>query len=171
MMKILAYFFLLLITLCKLQGQEIFTNTRQYHDSIGSPNAQLSQLNWISGYWRGEAFGGKVEEVWTPQMGGTMMCTFKLVIDDKIQFYELATISEENQSLILRLKHFHKDLKGWEAKDRTIDFKLVEVKGDRVYFDGFTFEKDGDNAMNIFVVIESNASKKEVKFTFTRKAL
>ena len=170
-MKILMSILLLLALNLTVYGQDEFPNTLKYNDTIGSPEANLNSLNWISGYWKGEAFGGTTEEVWTPNFGGSMMCAFKLTVDNKVKFYELVTISEENNTLILRLKHFHQDLKGWETKDETIDFKLVKVTNDKVFFDEFTFEKDGKDGMNIYVVIQNGNEENEVMFSYKREKL
>ena len=67
---------------------------------------KLENIRWIAGNWKGEAFGGITEENWSEPSGGSMMATFKLISDGKVNFYEIETISEENNSLILRLKHF-----------------------------------------------------------------
>ncbi len=149
-------------------GQDKFPNTLFLNDSIDSPKAVLSNIEWIVGHWRGEAFGGITEEVWTPALGKSMMCAFKLVINDEVKFYELVTISEEHGSLILRLKHFHSNLSGWEEKDETVDFKLVKVAENKVYFDGFTFEKVSDKEMNIYVDIQSGEQKTETKFNYKK---
>tara|TARA_R110000744_G_scaffold120598_2_gene224672 strand:+ start:1264 stop:1470 length:207 start_codon:yes stop_codon:yes gene_type:complete len=66
------------------------------------------------------------------------------------------------------LKYFHRDLKSWEEKDKTIDFVLVKVMENKVYFNGMTIEKVSDNEINIYVSIEDNGSTKEEKFTYTR---
>lgn len=167
-MKTVISTLLLLTIMLKAHGQDRFPNTLEYNDAIGSPEANIDQLNWISGYWKGKAFGGTVEEVWTPNLGGSMMCAFKLIVDGKVKFYELVTISEENHSLILRLKHFHPDLKGWEPQDESVDFKLVKVTEDRVFFDGFTFEKEENDVMNIYVVLQNGDTKNEFKFVYRR---
>lgn len=153
-------------------GQNIYaqdTNTIQYDSSKGSPKATLANINWLQGRWKGYAFGGITEEVWTPPAGGSMMCAFKLIVNEKVRFYELVTIVEENTSLILRLKHFHADLKGWEEKDKTINFKLVKITGNRVYFDEFTFEKLSENEMNIYVAMQNNGKSEEVKFNYVKQ--
>ena len=149
-----------------LFGQDKFPNTLSYIDSIGSPKADLNAVSWVQGHWRGEAFGGITEEVWTPPVGGSMMGAFKLVVEDQVQLYEIETITEENNSLIFRLKHFHSNLKGWEEKDKTIDFKLVKVTEDKVYFDGCTFEKISENEMNIYVILEIEGEETETKFNY-----
>jgi hypothetical protein len=100
-----------------------------------------------------------------------MMCVFKLTVDGRVKFYEIVTISEENNTLILRLKHFDKSLKGWEDKDKAIEFKLVKITGNKVFFDEFTFERVDENEMNIYVVIENKGKKTETKFSYKRQKL
>ncbi len=100
-----------------------------------------------------------------------MMGAFKLSVDDQIRFYEIVTITEEAGSLMLRLKHFDHDLKGWEEKDETVDFPLVKLDHHKAYFDGFTFEKINENSLNIYVVTEIKGKSKEVKFANKRVKL
>ncbi|MFV0268006.1 MAG: DUF6265 family protein [Draconibacterium sp.] len=164
---------LLVISMMALFGsatfaQEKFENTLTYNDEVGSPEATLECLDFVAGHWQGKAFGGIVEEVWTPPLGGSMMCAFKLVVDNQVQFYELCTLSEENKTLILRLKHFRGDLKGWEEKDETVDFRLVKVEPGKVYFDGFTFEKVSHDEINLYVVLEEKGKKEEMRFNYHR---
>lgn len=143
--------------------------TMTYDESIGSPTATLSDIAWVQGHWRGEAFGGITEEIWTPPLGNSMMGVFKLLINQQVKFYEIITISAENNTLILRLKHFHHDLKGWEEKDVTQDFRLVKVSENKIYFDGFTFERISKTEINIFVMIEGqNGTPEETKFNYKR---
>ncbi|MCB0654971.1 MAG: hypothetical protein KDC57_02480 [Saprospiraceae bacterium] len=163
-----AKFFLWIFLLTGTQwlfSQE-FQNTLTFVDSADSPVADLQYVSWIAGHWRGEAFGGITEEIWSPPLGGSMMCAFKLVVNGEVSFYEICTITEEKNSLILRLKHFDGHLIGWEEKAETIEFKLVKVTPDKVYFDDFTFERISDHEMNIYVVIESQGKKEEVKFNY-----
>lgn len=159
---------IMLLLSSQLFAQTKFPNTLFYNDSIGSPDANLTVISWLAGHWRGEAFGGITEEVWTPPLGGSMMCAFKLVSKNMISFYELETISEENNTLILKLKHFHANLKGWEQKDETVDFRLVKVTENKVYFDGFTIERISETEINEYVVIEDGGEQSEVKFNYRK---
>lgn len=149
-------------------GQEQYANTLSYSEKEGSPKAELRQVEWIAGHWRGEAFGGIAEEIWTSPLGNSMMGAFKLVVDSKVAFYEIETIVEENGTLILRLKHFHGDLKGWEEKDETVDFRLVKIAKDKVWFDGFTIERVSDDEINMYVLIDNEGIAEEVKFNYKR---
>lgn len=128
-------------------------NTLKLDTKKGSPKASLEQVTWIEGYWQGKAMGGQIEEVWTAPLGGSMMGSFKLVIDNIIQFYELCTISEENGTLLLRIKHFNKNLQGWEEKDESEEFELVKIESNKVYFDGITFARN-NKQLSIYVVID-----------------
>jgi len=149
-------------------GADKFPNLLFLKNKQASPVANLEAVEWLSGHWRGQAFGGQIEEVWSPALGGSMMGAFKLVVDNQVQFYEIETISEENETLIFRLKHFSKDLKGWEEKNETKDFKLVKVTKHKVFFNGLTLEKVDDNEINIYVAIEDSGITKEEKFTYIR---
>ena len=151
-----------------LIAQNSFKNTRFLKEGQNPPQADLSVIEWLAGHWQGKAFGGITEELWAPPLAGSMMGSFKLILDGEVSFYEIMTIVEENKSLIVRLKHFHQDLKGWEEKDETHDFRLVKVTSDKVYFEGFTFEKIHLNEINIYVVIEDGKNREELKFPYIR---
>ena len=130
---------------------------------------KLENIRWLAGNWKGEAFGGQTEENWSEASGGSMMATFKLIADGKVVFYEIEIIREVENTLILQLKHFSNDLKGWEEKDQTIDFPLKEITANQVVFEGMTFEKISTNEMNIYVAIkQENGSIETVKFNYKK---
>ena len=144
-------------------------NTLSYSDSIPPVKASLEDISWIQGHWRGEAFGGIAEEIWSPPLGDSMMFVFKLTSDNKVSFYEIGIIRELEETIILQLKHFHANLYGWEEKDDTVDFKLVKIEKNKVFFDGLTFEKISDSEINIYVVMgHSDETTEEVKFSYKR---
>ena len=149
-------------------AQPKFANTLVYDEMAGSPKAIIDDASWIAGYWKGSAMGGVVEEIWSEPLSGTMMCTFKFAQNDKVIFYELETISEIEGSLLLQIKHFNADLTGWEEKGESVDFKLVKITPNKLFFDGLTFEKVSENEMNVYVVIEDKGSAEEVKFNYKK---
>ena len=137
-------------------------------DSI-APKASLADVAWIAGNWKGQAFGGEVEENWSIPSGDSMMATFKLIKGGKVSFYEIEIIRELNQTLVLQLKHFNGDLKGWEAKDDTVDFPLVKITDTSVYFDGMTFEKRSENQMDVYVLMhQKDGAVHELKFEYKK---
>ncbi|MCB9260396.1 MAG: hypothetical protein H6612_13705 [Ignavibacteriales bacterium] len=145
--------------------------TLQLSENQNSPNASLEDVKWIAGHWRGTAFGGITDEIWSPPLGESMMFMFKLVDaeTDTVVFYESGGIVEHNNSLILRFKHFTSEYIGWEEKDESLTFRLVKVDSNNVYFEGFTFERINEKEINIYVNIEEkNGSFSEVKFNYKR---
>jgi hypothetical protein len=162
-----ASFFLLslfFISSCAAQ------NTMQFPENGESPKANLDNVAWIAGHWKGEAFGGITEEIWSPPLGESMMFVFKLIIDNKVSFYEIGHIKQVDGTLLLQLKHFSGALKGWEQQEETVDFRLVKIEKDKVFFDQFTFEKISDNEINLYVVIgNEDGTAKVEKFNYKRQ--
>ncbi|MEE9372570.1 MAG: DUF6265 family protein [Saprospiraceae bacterium] len=123
---------------------------------VGSPIGGLDDISWITGHWKGEAFGGEVEEIWSSASGKSMMGMFKLISEGETKFYELMTIREVNKTLIMQLKHFHHNMKGWEEKDVTVDFPLIKIEQNKVWFDGLTFEKISKDKMVVNVILDED---------------
>ena len=151
-----------------LSTQIFGQNTLWYNEKTGSPKATIEDFAWIAGHWKGEAFGGIVEELWTPPLGDSMMGSFKLVNDDRTTFYELEVLREIDETVILQIKHFHGDVKGWEERDETVDFRLVQFGKNKAYFDGFTFHLVSEDELIMYVVISDEGNKEEVKFQYFR---
>ena len=141
-------------------------NTLNYNDEKGSPKATLQDVKWIVGNWTGEALGGICQETWSEPIGNSMMFSFKLVVDGKVAFYELGHIIEKDKTLLYQIKHFDPNLKGWEEKDQSEDFRFIKKEGNRMYFDNFTFEYVSENEVNLYAYFED--SKEEVVFNFKK---
>lgn len=141
-------------------------NTLHYNDEKGSEKASLKDIQWLEGNWKGEAFGGTYEENWSKPSGGSMLFSFKLVVDGKVVFYELGHIIEKENTLLYQIKHFDSNLKGWEEKDKSEDFKFIKKEGNRMYFDKFTFEYISKNEVRLYAYFED--SKEEVIFNFKK---
>ncbi|TXD84815.1 hypothetical protein ESY86_03730 [Subsaximicrobium wynnwilliamsii] len=156
----------LLFCLCvfQLQAQTIDST------SVEKPlEPKLENIAWLAGSWHGEAFGGQTEEIWSKPSGGSMMASFKLINDGKVSFYELEIIREIENSLILQLKHFDGELKGWETKDETIDFPLKKLTAKQMIFDGMSFKRVSDTEMNVFVDIKNeNGDVDLVQFNYKK---
>ncbi|MCL8007724.1 DUF6265 family protein [Gelidibacter japonicus] len=150
-------------------GEFTTSATNPLNNTSAILEPKLENIKWIAGNWKGEAFGGQTEENWSEPSAGSMMATFKLIDKDKVVFYEIEIIREVENTLILQLKHFGSDLKGWEEKDKTIDFPLKEITENKVVFEGMIFEKISANEMNIYVDIkQDNDSVETVKFNYKK---
>ena len=150
------FLFLFVISICNAQNEKTL-------------EPKLENIAWISGEWHGEAFGGITEEIWSEPSAGSMMAVFKFIADGRVSFYEIEVIREVENTLVLQLKHFRSDLKGWETKDETIDFPLVEITENKVVFEGMVFEKISPTKMNSYVDIEEKGKTETVKFTYSKK--
>ena len=147
-------------------------NTLGLAENGRAATVELDELAWLAGRWAGEGLGGRVEESWTPPSAGSMVGTFKLASREdgawKPSFYEFMAIFETAEGLVLRLKHFHPDVKGWEEKDEFVDFPLVKIEGRRVYFRGLTYERTAEDDLRIYLAMRTSDGMREVEFELAR---
>ena len=152
-------------------AQSMYTeNTLKLGDPANSPDAKIGEMAWLSGNWVGEAFGGLAEDVWSDPAGGAMMGMFRSVRAGEVGFYEFIIISEIENTLAIRLKHFNADLTGWEEKGEVQEFRLVKKEKNKFWFDGFTIEKKGKNNCAMYVAMERvDGPAREMVFEYTRR--
>ncbi|MGB5820455.1 MAG: DUF6265 family protein [Saonia sp.] len=50
-------------------------NTVSFPENATSLKADLTETSWMEGHWKGEAFGGIIEETWSPPLGDSMLFT------------------------------------------------------------------------------------------------
>jgi Domain of unknown function (DUF6265) len=104
------------------------------------------------------------EEIWADPLGGVMMGMYRLVIDGKPSFYEFMHLSEEQGSLVLKLKHFNPDLTAWEEKDRFVTFPLVKLGTKEAFFSGLTFRLTPEGRLEILLALQQNGKVREEPF-------
>ena len=121
--------------------------------------ASIGDMTWLAGSWEGTGLEGQSSEIWSKPAGGMMVGAYRLIKEGKPVFYEAMFLLEQDGTLILRLKHFHSSLVGWEEKDKTVDFKFVKKDGTRVYFSGLTFENAGGKELNIYLALRQKDGK------------
>jgi len=145
-------------------------NTRRLAAGEAGTAAKIADFTWLAGTWRGPGLGGMGEELWSVPAGGSMMGIYRLLEDEQVVFYELLTLVESGGSLLLTLKHFHPDLRGWEERDDTVQLPFIKAEAGSYYFEGLTFAPRPDGTLKIHL---ANKSKKgdsatEVTFNFQR---
>ncbi len=102
-------------------------------DSPSAVEPTLDDLSWLEGSWYGEADGRRYEEHWTAASAGTMLCSFRLIVEDDIRVIEYVMISEEVDGIKMRFKHFRTDYTTWEA-DLPLEFTLIKAsKGEAIF--------------------------------------
>ena len=137
-----------------------------------SPPATLEAVGWLAGRWEGEGLGGYNEEVWSRPRAGVMMGMYRHIKEGRPAFYEFLMVVEQNGTLVLKLKHFNPDFSGWEEKDKTVDFRLVEAEERAVHFDGLSFVRDGEDGLLIYLLLTNRKTgqAREEEFKMRRVA-
>ena len=166
-MKTLVFFFgSLLISCGYLQAQEILKLDKSEPAHVG----EVAELDWISGYWKGTGLGGEVDELWLPQMDNSMIGVFRYAREGKIIFSEYMHIIEEEGLLYLKIKHFGRDLSGWEEKEEWTTFNFIKSEGQTAYFNGLTFHRKNDQ-LTIKLLINSSGTTHEESFIYQKSDL
>lgn len=165
MKKILLILALVLCQISLSQAQ----NTMKLDEGDKSPEASIDQLAWLEGHWEGNAMGGTAEEIWAAPKGGAMMGMFRAERGGEISFYEFFTVQEIEGSLLLQIKHFQRDLTGWEEKNETVDFPLVKLEDRTVWFDGMTMKMTDEYHLTVYVRSENrDGTESELMFPYRR---
>ncbi len=144
-----------------------------------SAEPQLSDVAWLAGTWRGNLYGGKIEEVWMPQQGGVMMGMFRMVNPrGQANIYEFQIIEETAEGVRLRIKHFNRALKGQEEREKFVDFKLTKAGADQATFEAteddsrvtliYKRHADGRLEIDFLKVITSTGKEQKMLFPFER---
>lgn len=128
----------------------------------------IEDLAWLAGHWRGEGFGGQVEEIWSEPLGGTMMGTFRLVKDGEVQLYEIIVLVPEADGIALKVKHFSPEFRSWEEPEEAVVFPLLSVEGQSAAFDGLKIERDGDRLEVRLHMRSEDGSKRWEELSFER---
>ena len=134
--------------------------------------SQIEQLDFLAGYWIGDGFGGVSEEIWTPSSNGIITGLYRHFSDGKLNFSEFIQISSINDTLALRLKHFHPNLIGWEEKEDFVTFKLKSIEKNKAVFGGLTYELLDPNHLKIQLTMRKKDGSKFVEtFNMVKKQL
>jgi hypothetical protein len=125
--------------------------------AAGPPSrpARLEAVGWLAGRWIGEGLGGLGEEIWSEPRAGVMLGLYRHFVGGKLVFFEVMMIAEERDTLVLKLKHFGPDFKGWEPKDEHVAFPLIEAEPRAARFDGLAYLGQKDGSLRILLKMKS----------------
>ncbi len=144
-------------------------NTWVIDKNAKRPECKVEALSWLTGSWVGSGLGGECEELWGTPRAGAMLGAFRMFKDGKTVFSEHIVVVEEAGTIVLKLKHFDPELKGWEEKDKCVEFPLIVTKEREARFDGITYRLVSENEMHVFVAMaEKDQPVQEAKFVFRR---
>lgn len=148
------------------QAQEV----RTLDEGQQPATANMQQMEWLTGYWEGSGFGGDCIEVWTPAADNAMQGIFRFVMNDTLVFTEYMHVFAHNNTLAIKLKHFSRDLSGWEEQAEWTTFPLVAIEGQTAYFNGLTYARTG-NTLIIKLLLYEGDREYEEEFRFEKKTL
>ena len=143
-------------------------HTFKLQENEERPVATLEDAAWLAGSWTGTGFGQKFEEVWNPPSAGSMIGLFKLFNDDGVSFYEILTITVDDGTLSLKVRHFNADFTAWENKDEFVNFRLVKREKDALHFGGLSFYRRDDNHIDGYIVMRNGDKLTEHHLRYTR---
>ena len=93
----------------------------------------LDELDFMTGRWQRTSSAGVIEEWWMASEGNTKVAAFRWAQDEKIIAIELVIISDEDDGIFLRFKHYSADYEPWE-KDEPNIYRLQSVVSDNAIF-------------------------------------
>ena len=108
-------------------------------------------MGWLEGNWKSSGQEITIQESWIRNGAYSMMCVASILENNEIILFEICTITEEEGTLVLRIRHFDKKLNAWEDKKTPLEKKLVKIEKNRFYFDGYTFEKTDKDQITLFI--------------------
>lgn len=149
--------------------------TRVGEAGFESPPATIADAEWLVGQWSGEGIGGaEAHESWLSPSGTTMVGTFvQELADGSIMFTEHMYLTEQDGSLVVKLKHFNPDMTAWEEKDGMLTFRLLAAEPCALYFSALTLRcttaEEGEGGLVVSVRMRSDKPEvQELVFRFTR---
>ncbi len=119
----------------------------------------LASLAWLQGDWRGEAFGGEIQEVWLAPAGGMMHGVFRLMVDGRVRISEYLQITEEESGVLMRFAHFRPDYSTVEAAGEPLELRLAIASDGHARFeatgpgspDRIEYRRQADGAVHVDV--------------------
>ena len=134
-----------------------------------APAATLADASWMAGSWTGTAFGKQFEETWSRPSVGSMVGYFKLFDEEEgVNFYEIMTLTVDEGTLSLKVKHFSADFTAWEEKADYVNFRLVKMEPDALHFSGISFYRRDENHIDAYIVMRNGEEITEHELKYVR---
>ena len=131
---------------------------------VGVVSGTIGDVAFMAGEWRPvDERRGFHQEVWTAPAGKHAMGMFRWMKPDGTPMVmELLSISEEEGTLVFRMRHMTAKGVAWEEKDKPIEFRLTGKGANRAEF---TATKDaGDLARYVYELRADGVMAIEVSF-------
>lgn len=127
--------------------------------------ASIHDLTFLAGAWIGTIGQDKAEEHWSQPAAGNIMGMFRWIgADDSLRMLEILSITEENETIHLRLIHYSSTLQPWESEPVHLQLAALEprmVRFEPVQRDGqlqsITYDCRVDDHLTITVKFRADA--------------
>ena len=113
--------------------------------ALASPRGDLEALRWIAGEWQGDGPTGRVDAFWLPPGAGSLVGVLHRIREGRVLGYAIASITENDGSLVLRFKRFDARLAGRESQDPPTPRRLLSISDTEVAFDGLRLRRSADS--------------------------
>lgn len=145
--------------------------------TLPGAKAKLDDLAWLEGTWRTTQGDAELEERWSAPLGDCLVGTFRWLRSSKVWMYEIMTISEEDGRIIFRLKHFTRELAGWEEKDEALTYPVKKIEPNRAVFENperdhprrFVYHRAGPKTLIVRLEGQKDGEATVSEFKFSRK--
>ncbi|MHA1934667.1 MAG: DUF6265 family protein [Candidatus Thorarchaeota archaeon] len=104
------------------------------HSKTPLKGKTVSDLEFMTGAWRGEKEDDIFEEHWTSEIKNNKTGMFRWMKGDEIFVYEIMAFVENDGNLQLLLRHFDKSFTAWEEKETPLVFLLTELTDNKAVF-------------------------------------
>lgn len=139
------------------------------------PKPKLQDLAFLTGHWVDSSEGHLSEEVWSEPSGDSMVGMWRFVSEGKVRLFELLSIREEADGIVLRLRHFDPAFVAREEKGAPVVLPLVERTERYARFSGpasgpageltVSYRRDGDA---LKATVTKDGKSEEFRFRLMR---
>jgi len=137
----------------------------------------LAPFSIIAGCWRAELPGDQVlDECWERGAGDSIFGSFRWMKSGKVWMFEMLSLIDESDGVIMRIKHFNDDMVGWEEKNESVELKLVRDDGGKFEFERIrsdqntrvVYEKTGVDSLIVRLTKTKDGKLDSNEFRFRR---
>lgn len=98
------------------------------------PTVTLADLAWLEGTWRGNLGDAVAEIHYMSPEAGVLPSIFRLREGEEVLIIELLTLIEDEDGLVMHIRHFTEDLTPLE-EEHPLTIRMVEGTPDRLLFE------------------------------------
>ena len=141
------------------------------------PAERLVKLDWMRGEWIRDQAGDKLEEIWSAPSGDSLIGMFRWAKGNRAWMFELMSITVEKGQVRFRLKHFDRNMIGWEEKDQALSYTLKSQGPREVIFENpkrndprrFIYALDEQGRLVVRLESEREGTVGKTEFVFTKR--